>query len=100
MQSREPPYTTQRGNSAHASAPPEIDVDEDYEEENQDRQPEELSYAYVVQTGGSRGTRPLGPDDRSAEARAWDNNASEWGSFGLGRAALMGVTTKLRPRKK
>ncbi|KAI7925386.1 hypothetical protein M0657_004168 [Pyricularia oryzae] len=100
VQSREPPYTTQRGNSAHASAPPEIDVDEDYEEENQDRQPEELSYAYVVQTGGSRGTRPLGPDDRSAEARAWDNNASEWGSFGLGRAALMGVTTKLRPRKK
>lgn len=74
-------------------------IDEDYEEEGRDGQPEHLSYAYVVQNGSSRGTRPLGPDDRSAEARAWDGNASEWGSFGQGRAALMGVTTRLRPRK-
>ncbi|TLD19312.1 hypothetical protein PspLS_09982 [Pyricularia sp. CBS 133598] len=100
VQSRKPPCTTQGGTSAHASAPPEINVNGDCEEEDQYGQPEQHSYAYVVQTGSSRGTRPLGPDDRSAEARAWDNNASEWGSFGLGRAALMGVTTRLRPRKK
>lgn len=55
---------------------------------------------YLVQSGSKRELRPVGPQDRSAQARAWDENAKEWGSLGLGRAAMLGIQGKRKTRRK